>query len=996
MKKAFCILYLTVLAFNNAIAQNTQLQPAHNKENLFDHGLELLALESYDAAHIIFSKYLNLHPSELKSIDAAYYQAFCKLRMNNPQGEIQIRNFVAAHPNHPKAVFANYDLGTYYFSVKNYPNAIEHLSLVNLTLLDEKNRLECNFKLGYAYMNVKDFDKAGLVFQRIRSTKNKYTYAANYYLGYVNYKNGLYDLAELSLKKSAENAAYKSLVPQVMVNVYSRQKRYDTLIAYSKRILTSQESVKNVEEVYIYTAEAYYQKKDYTNAIVYFDKFLAANGKMNDGAKFRYGFSLYKTAKYELAVEQLKVIAEQYDSTGQSAGYYLGLAWLKTDNKAFAWNAFSQARKMAFNTNISAQATIEYGKLGIELQKFTEVIEAMKEFLKRFSEGAEVEIANGLLSEAYLHTNDYMAALTHIESVKVKSATLNKTYQQIAFYRAVELFNEEKYLEAIVLFEKSLLHDIEKETTVQTYFWLAEAYSTQKKYDEAITNYLKLIRSSFRATPDITAKNYYGLGYAYFNKQEYGKAMLNFKNYLEETKRTLNKEFTCDAYVRLADCFYALKKYDDAQLTYQKVIELQCGNLDYAYLQRGINQALNNKEEDAKRTLSNVKTDSKLYYDAVYNIGLIDFENTKYAASIPAFSKIINDRNSDIYIPLSLQKRAVAYNNLKQYQKSADDYQTVLSEFPKSKVTSNALVGLQDALSRLGKSELMDSVIQNYKAINPKDAQIEKLEFEKAKAWYFDQNYPLAIKNFEKFLVEYSKSGFSADAKYYLGDAYWKTKNYNSAKETFDEVIQEHPKSTFYNRSLQKMAEISFEDKEYSDAIINYNLLTQVSTNQKELSNAWNGLMISHFEVKNYDSTSLFAKLILEKGKISIIMGNRAALYLAKSALEQDAKNAQDLLINCFNTAQDISGAEAMYLYAKELSEEKNYKLSLEVLFDMANRFVSYEKWIGDAFMLIAENYISLGETYQAKATLASIVEKSKDAALVEKAKARLGEISEN
>jgi len=996
MKKALYLIGFLFFGLGSAVSQNTQLQAADNKENLFGHGLELLALDQYDAAHIIFSKYIILYSNDLKSVDAAYYEAFCKLRMNNPQGEIQIRKFVVQHPNHPKAVFANYDLGSYYFSIKNYQQTIEYLKLVNLTQLDEENRLECNFKLGYAYMNTKDFDKAASVFQRLKSTKNKYTYAANYYLGYVNYKNGLYELAEQNLKKASENGAYKSLVPQVLVNVYSRQKRYDTLIAYGKRTLSSQESIKNMEEVYVYTAEAYYQKKDYENAVAYFEKFLAASGKMNDGATFRYGFSLYKTTKYEAAVAQLKSIAEQYDSTGQAAGYYLGLSWLKTDNKAFALNAFAQARKMTFNRNISAQSTIEYGKLGIELQKYTEVIEAMKEFLKRYNEGAEVETANALLSEAYLHTNDYIAALSHIESVKQKSPALNKTYQQIAFYRAVNLYNEEKYTEAITLFEKSLQHDIDKEITLQCHFWLAEAYSTQKRYDEAISNYVKVLRSTFRTTTEIEAKNFYGLAYAYFNKQEYGKALLNFKDYLEEKKRIPQKEFTCDAYLRLADCYYAVKKYNEAQLTYQIAIENQCNNQDYAFLQRGINLALNNKEEEAKKTLANINPDSKLYYDALYNMGLIDFENTKYSPSIPVFSKIINDRNSNIYIPLALQKRAVAYNNLKQYQKAADDYQTILTDYPKSKVTSNALVGLQDALSRLGKSDLMDSVIQNYKAVNPKDAQLEKLEFEKAKNWYFDQNYALAVSNLEKFLVGYPNSSFLSDAKYYLADSYWKTKNFASAKETFDEVIQEHNKSTFYNRSLQKMAEIHLDEKEYSDAIVNYNLLTQASTNQKELSNAWNGLMIAHYELKNYDSTALFANLILEKGKISTIIANRATLYLAKSAIEQDSKNAQDLLINCFNIAQDISGAEAMYLYANTLSEEKIYKLSLEVLFDMATRYVSYEKWIGKAFMLIAENYISLGENYQAKATLASIVEKSKDSELTEKAKARLAEINEN
>lgn len=989
----FCVF---ILVFGTISAQNTQFQLKDSKEALFEQGLDLIALDSYEAAHVIFTKYISTYPSEFQAIDALYYQAFCKLKMNNSQGEIQILNFTSKYPNHPKTVFANYDLGSYYFGAKNYAKAIDYLKLVNLTLLDESSRLECNFKLGYAYMNTKDFDKAGAVFQRLKSTKNKYTFAASYYLGYVNYKNELYDIAEQNLKKAAENASYRSLVPQILVNVYHKQKRYDTLIAYSNRVIQNQENIKNIEELYLYTGEAYFMKKDFKNSVTFFEKYDKTGTKMNDGAKFRFGFSLFKIAQYDEAINQLKSIAEQFDSTGQSAGYYLGLSYIKIGNKAFAFNALRQASKMNFVPAIASQSAIEYSKLGIELQKYTEVIEAMKDFLKRYSDGAEVEIANGLLSEAYLNTNDYVAALKHIEGIKAKTPTINKVYQQIAFHRGVEFFNEEKYSEAIEMFEKSLQNDQDHETTVQCYFWLGECFSILKQYDKAIQYYQKLTKNTFRASKELESKCFYSLGYALFNKQEYGKALIYFKDFLDDSKPISQAEYFCDATLRYADCLYATKKYNEAQQAYQKVIDNQCKTNDYAYLQKGINLALINKEQEAKTTLAKVTTDSKLYYDAQYNIGLIDFENTKYAAAIPYFTKVIADRNSAIYVPLALQKRAVAYNNLKQYQNSANDYQTILAEYPSSKSASNALVGLQDALGKLGKMELMDSVIQNYRAVNPKDAQIEKLEYEKVKSLYFDQNYELAIKNLDKYIQDYPSSSALAEIKYLSADAYLKIKNNKIAKEKFDDVILNHSSSAFYSKSLFKISDIMLEDKEYTDAIINYTQLLKISSNNKDISSAWNGLMYAYFELKKYDSCMIYAQKLIEKGGKSIVITNKARLYLAKSAQGLNLKNAQDLLINCFNTAEDVNGAEAMYLYAKSLLDEKNHKLSLEILFDLASKYPSHEKWIGDGFLLIADNYIALGEFYQAKATLISIVEKSENQELIEAAKRKLSEIKEN
>jgi len=46
--------------------------------------------------------------------------------------------------------------------------------------------------------------------------------------------------------------------------------------------------------------------------------------------------------------------------------------------------------------------------------------------------------------------------------------------------------------------------------------------------------------------------------------------------------------------------------------------------------------------------------------------------------------------------------------------------------------------------------------------------------------------------------------------------------------------------------------------------------------------------------------------------------------------------------------------------------------------------------------LLIAENYIALGELFQARATLSSIVEYAKDKETILKAKKRLADLGEN
>ena len=63
---------------------------------------------------------------------------------------------------------------------------------------------------------------------------------------------------------------------------------------------------------------------------------------------------------------------------------------------------------------------------------------------------------------------------------------------------------------------------------------------------------------------------------------------------------------------------------------------------------------------------------------------------------------------------------------------------------------------------------------------------------------------------------------------------------------------------------------------------------------------------------------------------------------------------------------------------------------SNELVFDYSEGFSAYDYWYGSMFLLLAENYIQLGEIFQAKATLQSILDQSTDATVKEKAASTL------
>src|SRR5690606_8173692 len=93
--------------------------------------------------------------------------------------------------------------------------------------------------------------------------------------------------------------------------------------------------------------------------------------------------------------------------------------------------------------------------------------------------------------------------------------------------------------------------------------------------------------------------------------------------------------------------------------------------------------------------------------------------------------------------------------------------------------------------------------------------------------------------------------------------------------------------------------------------------------------------------------------------------------------------------------ARDEHGAEAKYLLGKVLYETGAYKQSYETLIALKNDFPAYEEWVGKGFLLLADNFVAMGDIFQAKATLKSLIDNFPLSSVKEAAKAKLKAIEE-
>ncbi len=996
MKNLF-LLFLTLFSFHSLFSQNTINQD--NPDNLFLTGIELLDKEKYGAARHTFEQYLqNSEADDIRAIEASYYVAYSALRLYHADGEKLVENFIYDHEGHPKALLAYYEMGNFYFREKNYAKATRYLEKVNLDALSKNQKLETQFKIAYAHFTRKDFEKALVQFDQIKTSENRYTYAASYYAGFIEYRNGDYENAIRDLRRAEGNESYAAVVPYMITNVYYQQKDYDAMLKYAEAAVR-RPNLQNEDEIYLLIGEAYYRMEKYDIAAKNFEDYLAKKrGKPDADVLYRIGHSQYMSGKNENAINNLKQVAAVGDTLGQFASYYLGELYIKEGNKIFATAAFDVASRQDFVPEIKEQALFKLGKVNYDIGKYDESISILNNYLKAYPSSKNSAEANDLLSEAYLNSNNYSQAIKHIEALPQKSNRVKQAYQKVTFFKGTEFFNDAKFYNAVQMFEKSLEFPLDKSFVVMAHFWTGEAYTTGKKYDEAIASYSAVFRNAEESNA-YHLKARYGIGYAYFNKKEYDKALPHFKAYVEKLQNASNKMFYKDALIRLADCYYTAKSYGNALRYYDEAIREENPEIDYAYFQKGVISGIQSDYVNAKTNLTRVINqypNSRYSDDALFELAQLDFEQGNYDQAISGFSRLISSKSQSEFVPYALQRRAIANFNRQDYQKTADDYKRILDVYITHEIASSALTGLQQALTQLGKVEEFDTYLSQYKVANPDNKALSSIEFEAAKNLYFSQRYDKAIESLSGYIRQYPNTSDAYEARYYLAESYFRLDNFDEAINSYKMVISDN-KISQVSRAIQRVGELELQRGNYDDAIRYFNDLSTIARNKREQFGAWSGLMEAYFEQERYDSVSIYGKLILERGNVNANAESMANLYLGKAAYKTgNQEDAMDFFLTTLNTAKDENGAEAQYLIAEIQFKNSQYKKSIETLYDLNTQFSIYEWWLGKSFLLIADNYIALEENFQARATLKSLIEKSPNKDIVEMAKRKLKSLEEN
>lgn len=967
-------LLLLLLVVNASYAQ-IPLTQSHDI-TAYDKGAELLHHRNYGAAREAFASYLaTASPDDARQPDAAYGYAFASVSLGHSDGEKLMDNFIRDYPQDPRSATAYADLGNSLYLDKDYAKAVSYFSKADLSVLPHEQQVEAHFRWGYSLFNLRRFDEALEQFNSIKNESSQYTPAANYYSGFIYYSKAQYDRALTDYKKAEAFPAYANVVPRLVALCYYKQNQNDALIEYFASLKGREESINDYKEIVALCADANYAKGTFDRAAALYDQYYGGSYSGDAAMLYRAGFSDYSIGKDEPAAAYLKAAATN-DSIASYASYYLGLIYLKNGNKPYALNSFEVARKCSDCDGLAEESMFQSGKLDYDLGHPDDAIALLEEFKTKYPNSEHLQEVNELLAHAYVNGNNYNRAIEYIEAMKRRSPSVDAAYQKATYLKGAERFNMNDYAGAVDYFKKSLEYPIDKKYVALASLWCGEAYSIGGKYDDAVPEYLTVLGLGNDAEPDVIVKTRYGLGYAYFNEKQYDHALVNFKEFVSKCDH--DQPNYVDGLIRLADCYYVSKQYEDALVSYNKARQYNSPDNDFIFLQLGMIDGILKKYDDSRKqfaVLINSYPKSPYRDEAMFQNAQFEIEQGNYQAAVDGLTKLITEMHNSKFLPYAFMRRAASNFNLKQYEKTVNDYVFVLQNFPNHPVAQQALLPLQEVLNTLGRSAEFQKYLDAFKQSNPGSKDLEVVDFEAAKNNYFNQSYDRAVTAFNDFINNYPSSSRISEARYYLAESYYWLKQFDKALPLY-KLVADDPNFTQSGKAVSRLAEIQFQQGNLQDAVSNYHRLEKIADNKKDQYNAWSGLMESFYLLAKYDSCDFYAKTILDRGIVNSSAQNKATLFLGKSAMARgDYESAKDQFLSTLNTARDQYSAEAKYHLGEIFYFSKDYKQCYQTLVSLNSDFAAYDEWVGKSYLLLADNFVAMGDTYQAKATLQSLID---------------------
>ena len=892
------------------------------------------------------------------------------------EGRAMLFQYLADYPESAKRELLYNYIAQSYYHTGNYDQACNWFGQCNIKRLTPKQRDEATLLYALSLLNSGNEGAAENLLMNLSLTSKEYSKDAGFYLAVIDYNRDNLDEAHKAFRNFELDAKYCGESQYYITGIWLKKGEATRAAHWARNYLDyNKPTVPEYYRMYQMLGAAEFMQGNYEEATKALTTYIENYHTPQRVALYQLGTSLYATGELDKAMEMLVPCIDGEDAVAQSALLHIGLIHLEKGNSSNARLALEQAATMTYDDQVREEALYNYALCihQTRYSPFAESVKAFEQFLNDYPKSKHADKVGEYLIEVYNNTRNYNVALQSINKIKNPSAKILEAKQNILYRLGVQEFLDGNMDGAIDYMNSSLkLAQYNAETQSNALFWKGEALFRKGDMAGARNCYGQSLNCGAKGNSLAT----YGLGYTYFNEGRYSEARSRFEVFVKVADKN-DKETISDAYNRIADCHFYQRGFDAAEEYYAKAANTYNKNADYSLYRYAQIQSLKNNPTESINTLKRLVSkfpDSPHTEQALYEMGRSYIKQANYREAIKTYDKLIAGFPNSATARRALAERAMIYNTMGDRENAIAAYKEIIAKYPQSE---EALVAMQDLKSiyvDMGRVDQYAEYASSTTGMQPvESSEIDTLTYIAAEKAYGRGELDEAKRAFENYLQNNPAGAFRLNSYYYKGLICYNQGAKDEAVENFEKVL-EFPNNQYREEAMVVAAEIYYDDKAYDKASTLYKEIAELSSNEERQKVALTRVLHIAIEQENHNDIIQYATKIENQGNVSPELKREAALYRAKSHL---AKGNSDKAFEEFdNLAADTrtkEGAEAKYLVAQMLFDEKSYDFCEDEINEFIEMSTPHTYWMARSFILLADLYTAQDKTLEAKQYLLSL-----------------------
>lgn len=686
----------------------------------------------FEDAYKIFNE-LSKIESDTLSISSLFWSGECKRYMGDIKAANEIyKTFLEKYPLHRLAARAQLGKGTVFYSSNQSAEA--ESSLINAALSNDfLTKGRAYTLLGEMKLNGKDFAQAKNYFlSAIKYTNNDIQLNNRAKLGlaisefYLNNFNSAAKYLEELYSKN--NDFEKDKVNFYLAETYFARSEYTAALKHYNQVQSSDELLR--KQSLLGKAYAYFNLKDFANAVYYFNEFVTkyGNDKNINDAKLRLADSYFGIKNFDKASIIYKEIFKKDKSQieNDQAYYQYCQSLFKAGKSSEAIQEFANLQRKFPRSKYADASQYVIGWIHFQKSDFHSAIKSYRELINRYPRSSLIPIAYYSIGDSYYNLGDYDSsivfynkvleeypntqyildavngiqyayiakdqpeiAITFIEQFIHANPNL-KLSDQIYFKKGDIYYSSDNYAKAIESYKEFVQRYPKSSLVPNAYFWMGKSAANLKKENEAIENFSRVLDISKKSDIGISAA--IELSNIYSSKKLYSSAIQVLNSVIDAvpTSNRLPELLYLRALAEIND-----NKIKEAYSTFEQIITYYEGNIFAAKskVELGILELNRNNYENAMQLLKEAAENrlDDIGAQAQYYYGLALFNQNKITEAITAFVRVRSVFAAyDEWYTKSLLRLGDCYIKLNDKKLAREMYRAVISRHPKSEYATEA------------------------------------------------------------------------------------------------------------------------------------------------------------------------------------------------------------------------------------------------------------------------------------------------------------------